>query len=94
MLLLFPGGLLLTPRWWAVGWAAAGLGTISVVLIWLAPTPITVDGLPSLPNPTALRGSIRIPATGPFGGGTWVLEWGVPAAGRGELVRQVPSVGR
>lgn len=73
LLLLFPGGQPLTPRWWAVGWAAAGLATISVVVTWIDPTPVTVDGLPSVPNPTALRGSIRIPATGPFGGGTWVL---------------------
>ena len=74
LLLLFPGGQPLTPRWWAVGWAAAGLAAINVVVTWLDPTPVTVDGLPRVPNPTALRGSIRIPVTGPFGGGTWVLS--------------------
>jgi hypothetical protein len=73
LLLLFPGGQPLTARWWAVGWAAAALGTISVVVTWLDPGPITVQGLPSVPNPTGLRSGIDIPTTGPFGGGTWVL---------------------
>ena len=94
LLLLFPGGQPLTARWWAVGWAAIGLGAINVVVTWLDPGTIAVDGLPSVPNPTGLRGWIHIPATGPFGGGTLGPQWGVPAAGRGELVRQVPAVGR
>jgi hypothetical protein len=33
-----------------------------------------VDGLPDVSHPTGLRGSFRIPLTGPFGGGTWVFD--------------------
>ena len=56
LLLLFPSGKPLTTRWWTVGWVAAGLAAISVVLTWLTPGTITVDGLPDVSNPTGLRG--------------------------------------
>ena len=74
LLLLFPGGRPLSARWWAVGWVSAGLAAISVVVTWLNPGSVVVDGLPRVRNPTGLRAWIHLPVTGPLGGGTWVFS--------------------
>ena len=72
LLLLFPNGRPLTARWWVVGWLAAGLSGVYLLIIWLAPAPVEVTGLPSVPNPTGLGGSINLPAGGSFG--VWALS--------------------
>jgi multidrug transporter EmrE-like cation transporter len=54
-----------------VGWLAAGLSGVYLLIIWLAPGPVEVTGLPSVPNPTGRRGPANVPAAGSFG--VWAL---------------------
>lgn len=73
LLLLFPDGRPLTRRWWAVFWIAAGLAGATLVMIWLDPAPISVGGLPRVPNPTGVRGLGHL-LYGPLGEGIWVFS--------------------
>ena len=77
LLLLFPGGRLLSRRWWAVFWVAAALAGSFLVITWLAPTPIKLGGrLRSVPNPTGLRHLNHL-LYGVVGNVTWILGFGV-----------------
>ena len=49
-------GLPPTARWWAVGWLAAGLGGLYLLVIWFDPGTVTLSGLPIVSNPTGIRG--------------------------------------
>jgi hypothetical protein len=71
LLLLFPDGRPLTGRWWAVFWIAAGLAGCTLAIVWLDPAPISVGGLPRVPNPTGVRGLNHL-LYGPLGKGVWV----------------------
>lgn len=81
LLLLFPDGRLLTRRWRAVAWAAAGLAGFFLVLTWLTPEPVSIGGgVPDLPNPTAVAHLSR-----------WLYG---SVGGRGAAAAQVVRLGR
>jgi hypothetical protein len=75
-LLLFPDGRPLTARWSMLGWLAAGLGLLYLLITWLDPGAIAANGLPSVPNPTGVRGLIHIPRQVALGQGIWILGFG------------------
>lgn len=73
LLLLFPTGRPLSTRWRAVGWLAAGLTVVALLLTWLKPGPIVLmAGLPTVPNPT---GTSAITVSRPLGDALWLLGW-------------------
>ena len=72
LLLLFPDGRPLAPRWWAVGWLGAGLAVVYVLCSWLYPGSLGVSGLPSVSNPTGVRGLTFLNPNGLVGAVVWV----------------------
>jgi hypothetical protein len=95
LLLLFPDGRPVTPRWRAVGWLGVGLSAVVVVIDWLAPGVITLgSGLPSVPNPTGLRAWSHVSRGGALGNGVWVLGLGcLLVAAASVIVRYTRSSG-
>ena len=71
LVLLFPTGRPLAPRWWVVGWLALGLTASELLLIWIAPGTISLGrGLPSVPNPTGIS---KLTAMSGASNGLWAL---------------------
>lgn len=71
LLLLFPSGRPLTPRWWVVGWLALGITALALLLIWIGPGTISLGrGLPSVPNPTGIS---QLTALSRASNGIWGL---------------------
>jgi hypothetical protein len=75
LLLLFPSGRLLSPRWRAVAWLGAALSVLYMIMNWLDPDAIVVDGLPSVASPTGIRGWFNVVRNGPVGDAAWILAW-------------------
>lgn len=74
LVLLFPDGRALTARWRAVGWLAAGLTAVYLLVTWLGPGPIALgSGLPSVRNPTAVPSLIHVARESGANGGIWAL---------------------
>jgi hypothetical protein len=74
LLLLFPTGRPLTPRWWVVGWLALGLTALALLLIWIVPGTMSLGrGLPSVPNPTGISQLTALSRDTLAANGLWAL---------------------
>jgi hypothetical protein len=76
LLLSFPNGRPVTPRWWAVGWAGVGMGAFILLADWFHPGPVAVYGLPSVPNPTGIHGFFSLTWGSWLFGAAYLLSWG------------------
>ncbi len=58
VVLLFPDGRLMSPRWRIVAGLAIVATALSIVLSWLDPTPLVLaPGVHAVPNPTGVKGT-------------------------------------
>ena len=87
LLLLFPDGRLLTPRWRFLAWAAIGLSVVFLVVSWLDSGPVPLrPGRRSVPNPTGIHGMIDTSQSTPLGNVTWLMGWIVMLAALASVV--------
>jgi signal transduction histidine kinase len=71
ILLLFPNGHVLSPRWRILGWAAAVFTTVVVVESWFDPSPISLSStVRPATNPIGIPGLL---AVGQVSGVAWLL---------------------
>jgi hypothetical protein len=86
LLLLFPDGRLLSPRWRFLAWGADGLSVVFLVMSWLDSGPISLRPGRSVPNPTGIHGSVNTTQSTLLGNVTWVLGWIIMLAALASVV--------
>jgi hypothetical protein len=87
LLLLFPDGRLLTPRWRFPAWAAAGLSILFLVMSWLDSGPISLrPGRRTVPNPTGIHSSVNTSQSTLLDNMTWILGWIIMLAALASVV--------
>jgi hypothetical protein len=86
LLLLFPDGRLLSPRWRFLAWGAAGLSVVFLVMSWLDSGPISLRPGRSVPNPTGIHGLVNTTQSTLLGNVTWVLGWVIMLAALASVV--------